>query len=65
MTALPTRAVTAESVKLLNEAFDARLKAHQAKRSARALEAHIFTSRADALMRAARTLETAAMEMSP
>lgn len=63
MTHFPNRAVTAESIRLLNESFDERLKAHQAKRSARALEAHIFTSRADALMRQSRALETAAMEI--
>lgn len=62
MTALPNRAVTAESTRLLNEAFDARLKAHQVKPRS-AIECRIHSQRADALMRQARALETVAMEM--
>lgn len=64
MTALPNRTVTAESIRLLNESFDARLKANKAKPRS-AIECHIHTQRADALMRAARALEAAAQEINP
>ena len=52
---------SAEVTRLTNEAFECRLKAHQSKPRS-ALECHFHTMRADALMKAARALETAMRE---
>lgn len=51
----------AEAVRLTNEAFEVRLKGHRAKAVSPAL-AQFHTARADALMKAARALETAMRE---
>ncbi|UQS95263.1 hypothetical protein Pam5_47 [Pseudanabaena phage Pam5] len=51
----------ADWVRYVNEAFECRLKAHQSKRRS-ALECHFHAMRADALMKAARALETAMRE---
>ena len=51
----------ADAVRLLNASFEARLMARKARASSPA-EAEFYALRADALMKAARALETAMRE---
>lgn len=51
----------AEAVSRLNDAFTARLLAHRVKPRSEFM-ARVYTARADALMKAARALETAMTE---
>jgi hypothetical protein len=59
----PALAIKAEAVSRLNDAFNARLLAHRAKPRSDFFF-RLYVARADALMRAARILETEAQEMN-
>jgi hypothetical protein len=63
MTRYPTDAATAEAVRLINEAFEARLAARRAQSQGMPHLAEGLLAAADNLGKTARSLETAAQEI--